>query len=230
MEIKNLLALIKNRRTIRQFKADPIPDKYVHSILEAARWSPSGANSQPWEFIVIKDKATKNKIVELHKEHAKYFQKIELTREKKMRFPPMAEPKPVPGFKDAPVYIVVCGDPRTMECYPLGVVLEKSDNTFVSSLACAVLNMHLAATALGLAFQWVSQTASPLMETQLKRMLNIPSSLKIYDMVAIGYPAAFPKPKYLRKLEDIVHWEKYDKAKFRSDEQIKKFILKLRRT
>ena len=54
MDYESLLELIKKRRSIRGFKPDPIPDKYVDKIIEAARWAPSGANSQPWEFIVIK--------------------------------------------------------------------------------------------------------------------------------------------------------------------------------
>ncbi len=54
MNYENLLELVKERRSIRKFKPDPIPDEYVDKIIEAARWAPSGGNSPPWEFIVIK--------------------------------------------------------------------------------------------------------------------------------------------------------------------------------
>ncbi|MGI6551164.1 MAG: nitroreductase family protein [Syntrophomonadales bacterium] len=47
------LELVKARRSIRKFKADPIPDQVVNEILEAASWAPSHRNSQPWEFAVI---------------------------------------------------------------------------------------------------------------------------------------------------------------------------------
>lgn len=49
---------IKNRRVVRQFKPDIIQDEVLLKILDAARWAPSPFNSQPWEFIIIKDKET----------------------------------------------------------------------------------------------------------------------------------------------------------------------------
>ena len=49
---------IRNRRAVRQFKPDIIPDDVLQKILEAARWAPSPFNTQPWEFIIIRDKET----------------------------------------------------------------------------------------------------------------------------------------------------------------------------
>ncbi len=49
---------IRKRCSIRQFRDGIIPDDVLHTILEAARWAPSPFNTQPWEFIVIKDKET----------------------------------------------------------------------------------------------------------------------------------------------------------------------------
>ncbi len=49
---------IRTRRTVRTFKADPVPDEVVHRMLQAARWAPSSGNSQPWHFIVIKARET----------------------------------------------------------------------------------------------------------------------------------------------------------------------------
>ena len=46
---------IRTRRTIRDFKPDPVPDDVVHRILQAARWAPSSSNTQPWHFIVIRN-------------------------------------------------------------------------------------------------------------------------------------------------------------------------------
>ena len=54
MQFEGFAQVVKSRRTIRRFTADPIPDDYIEKILDVARWAPSGANSQPWEFIVIK--------------------------------------------------------------------------------------------------------------------------------------------------------------------------------
>ena len=49
---------IRTRRTVREFTPDPIPDAVVHKILQAGRWAPSSSNSQPWHFIVIRERQT----------------------------------------------------------------------------------------------------------------------------------------------------------------------------
>jgi nitroreductase len=49
---------IRSRRTVREFKPDPVPGEIVHKILQAGRWSPSSSNTQPWHFVVIQDRAT----------------------------------------------------------------------------------------------------------------------------------------------------------------------------
>jgi nitroreductase len=163
----------------------------------------------------------KDKIVRLYKETRVYTRRMELTREEAKRHPGVARPVKDPRFRKAPVFIIVCGDPRTEECYPLSAKREK---TFNSSLASAVLYIHLAATALGLGSQWVSVSGSPLMATQLKDLLGIPRIFEIYDMIAVGYPAERPKPRHYRKLDEIAHYERYDKKKFRTDADISDFI------
>ena len=55
-----LLSLVKERRSVRHFRPDPIPDGYVERMIEIARWAPSGFHSQPWEFVVIRDKTVKD--------------------------------------------------------------------------------------------------------------------------------------------------------------------------
>ena len=49
-----LLDLVKSRASVRKLKPDAIPDDYVTQILEVGRWAMSGANGQPWDFIVVK--------------------------------------------------------------------------------------------------------------------------------------------------------------------------------
>ena len=52
----DLLAIIKNRRSIRGFLKTPIPEETINTILEAGRWAPSAENGQPWKFLVIKNR------------------------------------------------------------------------------------------------------------------------------------------------------------------------------
>src|SRR5258708_9754247 len=51
-----------NGWSVRRIKPDPIPDEYVEKILEAGRWAMSGANGQPWEYLVVKDPKKKKEL------------------------------------------------------------------------------------------------------------------------------------------------------------------------
>ncbi|TMG75006.1 MAG: nitroreductase family protein, partial [Betaproteobacteria bacterium] len=50
-----LYRIMTTRMSVRRIRPDPIPEEYVEKILEAGRWAMSGANGQPWEYLVIKD-------------------------------------------------------------------------------------------------------------------------------------------------------------------------------
>jgi len=230
MNYESLLELVKKRRSIRRFKSDPIPDEYIDKIIEAARWAPSGANSQPWEFIVVKKQELKDSIVKIVEEGNAYTYRMELTREPDFRFPTHRKPpQQPPSFAAAPVFIILCGDPRTKDAYPLSANLDLGESIFTSSMASACLYMHLAASVLGLGSQWVTATAHPFEQCLIKQLLGIPRELEIYDMMAVGYPASEPRPRLVRAKEEMVHYDNYDKAKFRTDEKVKDFILALYR-
>ena len=77
MDYEGLLSLVEERRSCRRFKPDPIPDELVHQIIEVARWAPSGANSQPWDFIVVKEKELRQKIVQFYKDFLSLYYKKE---------------------------------------------------------------------------------------------------------------------------------------------------------
>ena len=62
-----LLDLVRNRVSVRRLKPDPIPDECVQKILEIGRWAMSGANGQPWEFVVVKDAKIKKELPRLHR-------------------------------------------------------------------------------------------------------------------------------------------------------------------
>lgn len=55
---------IKERRVIRKFKPDPVPPEILYKIIDAARWAPSPFNTQPWEFIIIKNPDTLKKLAD----------------------------------------------------------------------------------------------------------------------------------------------------------------------
>jgi 5,6-dimethylbenzimidazole synthase len=219
----DLLELVKRRRSIRGFKPEPIPEDYIDKILEAARWAPSGANSQPWEFIVVKDKELRDKIVQLQKEYP-IGRVMELTKKEEHRRASIINPLERPGFANAPVFILLCGDPRADEAYPANACHHYGHDIFISGLASTFLYMHLAATSLGLASQWVSFVHNPLMACLIKQFLGIPERLEVYDMMAVGHPAYQPGPRIVRDKAEMVHYDGFDVSKFRSDEEMDKFI------
>lgn len=224
MDYDSLLELVKKRRSVRRFKQEPIPDEYVDKIIEAARWAPSAANSQPWEFIVIKKQELRDRIIELINENNNLSHKMEIAREPELRFRWAA-----PGYVRAPVFIILCGDTRTKDAYPLSATLQQGDSHFTSSLTSAFLYMTLAVTTLGLGAQWVSAIATPYVQSLTKDLLKVPKELKFYDMMAVGYPDMEPKVRLVRAKEEMVHYDYYDKTKFRTEQQVRDFIAGLRR-
>jgi nitroreductase len=118
------------------------------------------------------------------------------------------------GFRHAPVHIVILGDPRVKDSYPIRTKLEKAESHFVTGLANATLLIHLAAVSMGLASQYVSDANSPYLETMLKVLLKIPEPLRVYHLVPIGYAKSQVKAPPRRKLDEMVHYESYDMAKY----------------
>jgi nitroreductase len=224
VEYSHLLELVKKRRSIRKFKADPIPNDYLGRIMEVARWAPSGNNSQPWEFIIIKKRELKADIIEIIKDHGKFMRKMELTREPELRY--VSSPL---GWVHAPVFILVCGDTRTKQSYPNHMTIMRGSDIFISSLANAYLYMTLAVTTLGLGGQWVSAVGAPYVQCLIKNLLAIPEELAIYDMLAVGYPDVLPKPRPMRNRAEMVHYDIYEQSRHRSDQQIKKYISNINR-
>lgn len=228
MEIDDLIQLAKTRRSIRRFKPDPVPDEHITKILEVARWAMSGANGQPWEFVVVKDPELRKKLVEIAHEHQKLTHEIEMTRIPELRHPGAAQAPTQPGWRDAPVVIVVAGDPRTFMATVLAThFLSGEWATFYKNLANATQFIHLAAATLGLGGTWVSINRDN--EWRIKVLLGIPDIFRIYTIIPLGYPAYKPAPSYRRELKEIVHFNKYDQSRYRSMTQVIEFIATLRK-
>lgn len=227
MEYDDFLKIIRSRRSIRNFKPDSIPDEYIEKILEAARWAMSGANGQPWEYVVVKDARLRKKIVDIYEESRYRTHLIESTRAAEMRHPGASRtPTEFIRFRNAPVIIVVCGDPRTIQASVLTASFLSGAKVFHENLANTTQLICLAASVLGIGAEWVS--LSPPYDERVKAALGIPDLFRIDTIVPIGYTPYKPAPPYRRKLEEILHRDKYDIKKFRSDEQIIEFIRQLR--
>ena len=223
LSIDEFCQLVMSRRSIRGYQKDKdVPEEVVRKILDIASWAPSGGNGQPWEFIVIRDQETRNKIADLYLKQLEHKKEMEMAVRGEIKMTGA-------GFRNAPVHIVVLGDPRVNESYPIRTREEKSDSHFYSGMANATLLIHLAATSLGLGAQYVSDASSPYMSTMLKVLLGVPEPLKIYHVVPIGYPSTPVSAPPRRALDSMTHVEKYDMKKFRDEKDFNKFLMTLTR-
>jgi 5,6-dimethylbenzimidazole synthase len=229
MDINGFLDLVRRRRSVRRFKPDPVPDEHVTKILEIARFAMSGGHAQPWEFVVVRDREKIVRLADAYSEHHYVRSQImERIKVEEMRHPLMGRATERPGFAEAPVIIVVCGDPRTLQA---GTVIARflcsdPDSTFYMNLGNATQLIHLAAAALGLGAQWV--TVSRIVERDVKDILGIPEVFRIFTIVPIGFPAYQPSPSRSRELSEIVHYDSYDQSKYRTDEGVREWVVALR--
>jgi nitroreductase len=222
--------VVKRRRAIRRFKPDPIPEGYIEKILDAARFAPSGANGQPWEFVVVRDAKLRAEMAEIVESTRAERSIIEMSRSPEMRHRGWVagHVKGNLGIKMAPATIVVLGDPRTLQASILMTHFTSGEwDIFYMNIGNATLIITLAAAALGLQAQWV--TIGPTMAERIKRLLGIPEIYRIYVMTPIGYPDYTPAPPYRRELSEMVHYDTYDMSKYRSTKKIQEFIKELRK-
>ena len=234
MQIDDFLTLVHSRRSVRRFTPDAVPDEAIQKILEAGRWAMSGANAQPWEFVVVRDTDMRAKLVESWFGPHKEMYAIEQTRTPEYQMTPLRRFSTEPPFKDAPVLIVgvvVLGDRRTYQATVLGanfLVNEgAADAIYLKNMANATQNLHLAAAAAGLGSMWAS--VPRVWGEAIKRILDIPAVLEVHTIVALGYPAYQPGTASRRELADMVHYDRYDRSKHRSGEDILEFIKELRK-
>jgi len=229
MDYDDFLELVKRRRSIRKFKPNPIPDEYVDKIIEVARWAPSGLNSQPWDFVIVRKQELKDRIAQIIKENFDVLldeghRGVDLTKLSPSDRMDLTTPINV-SYRNAPVFIILFGDIRTKVALPIPVQSNEDLflNVYISSLASAFLYMHLAATALGLASQWLTAVRLPPVQSVMKELLGIPGEMEAYDMMVVGYPDAEPRPKLLRSKEKMVHYDYCGKEDFRTDEEVNDF-------
>ncbi len=230
MNYLSLLEIVQNTRTIRRFKSDPVSDEDIDKIIEVARLAPSGFNQQPWDFVVVKKPELRKKISEYCQSYMTESGEMEATRQPEYK---VFRPEPVGSeadFSVAPVFIIVLGDTRAKAGLPLGVRFDahRRETIFLSSLANAFIYMHMAASTLGLASQWLSITSTPYTHCMIKALLGIREELEIYDTLVVGYPAAKARPKLLRDKSKMVHFDDCGSDSFRTDEEVKDFIRRSR--
>jgi len=218
-----LMDVVKNRITTRAFDSSyVVPRDHYEMILDAARHAPSGANAQPWHFIVVTDQAMKDEI-------AKYFREEQLVRAKlKMKFPT----PDYRGLATAPGFIVVVTDFRWVKAFPVlndGSELDKmykenAERILLQSVAASTMSAHLAAAALGYNVWWVTAIGQEKAQQAMKPLLDIPSELSVLDIMCFGPPVKPTYKRWKKTLGEITNWDKFDHSHRMTDAKLDEWI------
>jgi nitroreductase len=210
MDGKSFLDLVRARRSVRVYKRGKITDKQLETILEAARWAPSGANTQPWELVVTRDREKMKRVRQIY------------DREWKQR--KLEDPVHYKGLKkdyvgDVSALVLACADPRTMRVYLTTRQPGDREKLFQAGIANAVEHMMLMAASMNLGTVWVSVREE--VEPELRELFKVPQPLRLLWIMPLGHATNWPKPKPRRKVSDFAHREVYDPKKLRDDSDIR---------
>ncbi|MGH2374443.1 MAG: nitroreductase family protein [bacterium] len=217
-----LMEIIRSRYTCRAFAPYVVPREHYGLILEAARHAPSGANSQPWHFVVVTDPKIKEQLGDR-------FVEEQLRRARLgMKFP---TPN-YRGMKTAPGLIVVAADFRFVRAFPIlndGSALDRlyqqnAERILLQSVAAATMVAHLAAAALGYGVWWVTAIGQEEIQKELKPVLGVPDELSLIDIMCFGPPAQPPYKRWKKPLDQIMHWGRFDNSHFLTGAQIDEWI------
>jgi len=219
----NLLDVLQRRATARRFStAHPVSQEDYLLILEAVRLSPSGANAQPWQFIVITSASTKRAIAD------------ELVRQQAQRGRTGIDYR---ALETAPGMMVLVADFRLSWAFPglmAGTELDQrfhanAERVILQSVASATMAAHLAAAALGFQSWWVSVLGQDDTQAEMHRLLGVPADLTIIDIMAFGQAAGPVARRWKKTVADISSWDQFDMTNFRSVAQIDAWMADVRR-
>jgi nitroreductase len=188
---------MRNRRSIRKYKKQPIPIKEILQVLEAGRLAPSGANQQPWAYILVTDNELKH---EIRKEAERVEKSFHCKASKSLKnwFTKQGITPQKSFLTEAPSLIVVAG--YTKAPYWL-------ESTWLS---IAYILLQAASQGFG------TLTYTPSDTHFLNKLLKIPKDYEPVAIIPIGYPAEKPSPetRSRKPLETIVRINKYGSIPF----------------
>jgi nitroreductase len=177
-----MIKQIEMRRSIRKYMDKPVEDEKILCLLESARLAPSGSNTQPWHFIVVKSELSRQKLSE-----ASNNQKWMLS---------------------APVFIVCVADIRCRIKEDVEVVVNENSpqhelKQIIRDTSIAIEHFVLEADNQELDTCWVSWFT----QEAIRPILNIPSDKYVVCILTLGYADELPKARPRKKLEEIIHNE-----------------------
>jgi len=175
------LEALRRRRTIRAYSTEPVPLDVVENAVAAAATAPSGANQQPWTFVVVTEPELKRRIRAAAEEEERRSYGGRMPEEWLRAIEPFGTDERKPHLEDAPVVIAVFE-----QAYGRSGSGEKVKHYYVrESVGIAVGFLIAALNDAGLAS--LVHTPSPM--GFLREILGRPENERAYVLLAVGYPA-----------------------------------------
>jgi iodotyrosine deiodinase len=192
------LATMRTRRSVRLFSTDAVPYELIENAVAAAATAPSGANQQPWTFVVITDPVIKRRIRETAEAEERDFYDHHITPEWRAALAPLGTDFHKSHLTDAPYLVVVFAQAFGLEQLPDGTERQFKHYYTPESVGIAV-GFFLASIAhAGL----VALTHTPNPMAFLAEILHRPRNERAYVVIPVGYPAenaTIPKHALLKK-------------------------------
>ena len=175
---------IATRTSTRKYNDKPVEDEKVLQLIESARLAPSGSNTQPWNFIIVRSQDTKDKIAKADGNQM--------------------------WMKSAPVFIVCVADIRCRIKDKAEIWLDEESGQrelkqVIRDTAVAIEHILLEAENIGLCSCWTAYFA----QDDIRPILEIPSDKYVVGIVTIGYSDEKGKGAPRRELESMIRYEKW---------------------
>ena len=172
----NFSELLKNRRSIRNYKEEPVSDEVISSIVNDSILAPSAGNEQPWKFIVVRNKTMIDKISAECKKN--FLERITSNpNDHAKKYEKMLQKEAFHIFYHAPAVVYIIGDSGT--------------KNLVADCALAACYFMFSATSKGLGTCWVN-FGTEIKDPKLLDELGIQGNHTIIAPLALGYPKKIP--------------------------------------
>lgn len=180
--IMDFLEVIRTRRSIRRFTTQDVDQATLDTIFEAARWTPSWANSQCWEIIVIRDADLRAGLSKL-----------------------LAPRNPATlAVANAPLTLAICGEVKKAGYYK-GEQSTRFGDWLLYDLGLITQTICLTAHNLGLG----SVVVGLFDHLQTKAFLQIPDNYEVVSLIPMGYPDQAPSAPKRREAKEFVHYDRF---------------------
>ena len=183
---RDFLVQMRKRRTVRQFSTDPVPYELIENAIAVAGTAPSGANQQPWTFVVVSDPALKRRIRDAAEEDEKAFYEGRASQEWLDALAHLGTDDVKTHLTNAPILIVCFRQPFCLVFDPETGENRKVKHYYSDESMGIAVGMLLTALHLS-GLVTLTHTPSPM--RFLAELLNRPANERTYLLIPVGYPA-----------------------------------------